>query len=238
MKNSPDGDLGLSCGFPFAGNFGKSRSLLSLHHWAFASGKLGFQLGDAGFQRSDKLFLLGGGEARVDVLRAVPVIGNDLDEEQSLHLAAKRLGGELIDHLGMFARVEHASMAEQFEPCAVRVFHHKEGHPIGNADVARADQLAVTLEICEANEIRSQHLYETRWPAAVLDVRPACLADGRHVEAVARDDETNFVKRECVGLECILRSLVFAEVSVLRPLHSGREQELQVFVRHGVFFEE
>jgi hypothetical protein len=31
--------------------------------------------------------------------------------------------------------------------------------------------------------------------------------------------------------------LVFPEVFVLSPLHSGREHELHVFVSHGVFFE-
>ena len=42
-------------------------------------------------------FHLGGGEARGDVLRAVPVVGNDLDEEQSLHFAAERFWGEFLD---------------------------------------------------------------------------------------------------------------------------------------------
>ena len=44
-------------------------------------GELGFQLGDAGFQRRDIRFRLGGSEARGDILRAVLVVGNDLDEE-------------------------------------------------------------------------------------------------------------------------------------------------------------
>ena len=48
---------------------------------AIALGESGFQLGDAGFQRRDIRFHLGGSEARGDILRAVPVVGNDLDEE-------------------------------------------------------------------------------------------------------------------------------------------------------------
>jgi hypothetical protein len=202
-----------------------------------ACSESGFQLGDAGFQRRRILFHLGGGEARGDVLRAVPVVGNDLDEEQPLHLAAKRFGGELIDQLGMLARVEHASEAEQLEPGAARVVHHEEGNPIGDGEVARANKLAVALEIREADQIRSQNLYEPRRTAAVLHVGPACLAYGRQVEAVARGDEANFVRRERVGLGCILHDLVFPEVFVLSPLHSGREHELHVFVSHGVFFE-
>ena len=72
---------------------------------ALLSGELGFQLGDASLQGSGILFDLGGRVTRGDVLRAVPIVGNDLDEEQPLHLAAKRFGGELIDQLGMLARV-------------------------------------------------------------------------------------------------------------------------------------
>jgi hypothetical protein len=74
-----------------------------------------------------------------------PAVGNDLDEEQPLHLAAERLGGEFIDQLGMLARVEHASVTEQLEPRAVRVVHQEEGNPIGDVEIARADQLAVAL---------------------------------------------------------------------------------------------
>ena len=201
-----------------------------------ARGELGFQLGDAGFQRRGILFHLRGGEARGDVLRAVPVVGNDLDEEQALHLAAERFGGELIDQLGMLARVEHAGVAEQLEPGAVRVVHHEEGHPIGDVKVARADKLAVAFEIREADKVRSQHLYESRWTSAVLHVGPACLAYGRHVEAVARGNEVSFATRERVGLGCILHDLVLSEVFVLGLLHGGREHELHVFVSHSVYF--
>ena len=49
--------------------------------WAIAHGQLGFQLGDAGFQRRDIVCDLGHSEARGDVLRTVPVVRNDLDEE-------------------------------------------------------------------------------------------------------------------------------------------------------------
>ena len=53
------------------------------------------ELVDAGFQRRSIVCNLGGSEARGDVLRAVPVVG-------------ERLGCELIDQIGMLARVETA----------------------------------------------------------------------------------------------------------------------------------
>jgi hypothetical protein len=56
----------------------------------------------------------------------------------------------------------HASVPEQLEPGAERVVHHEEGNPIGGVEVARADKLAVALEISEADKIRSQHPYEPR----------------------------------------------------------------------------
>jgi len=189
---------------------------------AIALGESGFQLGYAGLQRRDIVCDLGHSEARGDVLRAVPVVGNDLDEEQSLHFASERLGGELIDQFGMVARVEHSSVAEQLEPGAVRVVHHKQSNPIGAVDIARANELAVALEIGEADEIRPQHLHEPGWAAAVLHVGPAGLTYGGHVETVARSNEVSFAIGERVGFGCILDDLVFAEVSVLGPLHSGR----------------
>ena len=73
-------------------------------------GELGFQLGNAGFQRRDIFFHLGGREARGDVLRAIPVVRDNLDKDQPFDFAAEKLGRKLIDQLGMFARVEHTSM--------------------------------------------------------------------------------------------------------------------------------
>ena len=204
--------------------------------WAVARGELRFQLGDAGFQRRGILFHLSGGEARGDVLWAIPVVGYDLDEEQPLNLFAERFGGELIDQFGMLARVEHASMTEQLEPGTVRVVHHEESYPIADVEVARADELTVALEIRETDQIRSEHLYKSRWTSAVLYVGPACLADGRHVEAIARVDEVSFAARQRIGLGRTLDRLVPPEIFVLGLLHGGREHELHEFVSHGVLF--
>jgi hypothetical protein len=144
----------------------------------------------------------------------------------------------LIDQFGMLACVEHAGVAEQFQPGAVRIVHHEKSNPIGDVEIASANELAVALEICKANKIWPQHLYETRWTSTVLYVGPTRLAYGRYVETVARGDEASFVSRERVGLGGILHDFVFPEVFFLGPLHSGREHELQVFFSHSAFFEE
>ena len=65
---------------------------------------------------------------------------------------------------------------------AVRVVHHEEGNPIGGAKITRAYQLAIALEIREADQIWSQNLYEPRWTSAVMHVGPARLAYSRHVD--------------------------------------------------------
>jgi hypothetical protein len=62
----------------------------------------------------------------------------------------------------------------------------------------------------------------------VLDVRPACLTYGCHVEAVARDDETNLVKRARVGLGCILHDLVFPDS---RTISSTDREPIRVLGR-------
>ena len=38
------------------------------------------------------------------------------------------------------------------------IVHHEEGDPIGSAQVARADELTVALEISETDQVRSQNL--------------------------------------------------------------------------------
>ena len=85
----------------------------------------------------------------------------------------------------MLAYVENASVAEQLKPRARWVVHHEEGNPLGDFKVASTDKLSVGFEIREADEIRAQHHYESRWTSAMLHVWQPCLADGRHVEAVA-----------------------------------------------------
>ena len=201
---------------------------------AIPAGQLSFQFGDAGLERSGVPFHLGSGETWGDVLRAVPVVGNDLDEEQSLHLASERSWRELIDQFGILARIEHPGVTKEFEAGTMWIVHHEEGDPIGNAQVARADELAVALEISETNQVRSQHLYEPSRTTPVLQVGPASLTDGPHIETVARGDEVGFVRREGVGLGRFLHDLVLSEVFVLRLLYGRRENELHVFIGHGV----
>ena len=78
-------------------------------------------------------------------MRAVPVVRHDLDQKQPLNFVSKLLRSELIDELGMPARIEYAGMAEQFEPFASWVVHHEEGDTVVDVDVARAEELTIAL---------------------------------------------------------------------------------------------
>src|SRR5271154_3153012 len=95
------------------------------------------------------------------------------------------------------------------------VVHHEERHSISDAEIACTDKLAVTLEIGESDEIRSEDFDESRGTSAVLQVGPACFTYGRHVEAVAGVNEVSFAPRERVSLRCALHRLMPSEVFVL-----------------------
>ena len=67
-------------------------------------------------------------------------------------------------------------------------------------EVAEADVLLVAAEVGEAEERRVDDANEAVGAAAMLDVGPAGLADGGHVEAVAAVDEVLLGRAEDVSL--------------------------------------
>jgi hypothetical protein len=75
-----------------------------------AGGGLRLQLRNPGLQRGDGLLHLRLGEARGDVLGAVPVEAHHFDEEEALDFAAQfGRGRELIGEGGVLAGVEKSS---------------------------------------------------------------------------------------------------------------------------------
>src|ERR1700751_2963757 len=114
----------------------------------------------------------------------------------------------------------------------MRVIHHENGDSVVDAQISRAEKLAVAFEVREADQIRSQHLDESNWASAILYVRPAGLAYSRHVEAVAGRNEANFSRGEWIDVGRVSDNLVFSEVFVLRTLHRRGEDQLHVFLGH------
>lgn len=161
--------------------------------------ELGFQLGDAGSEGGDGAFDFGGGVARRDVFRAVPVVADDVDQNQPLGDRAGGGFGEGFDEVGVLARVEHAGVAEDLQPRAMRVVHEEEADAVVDGEVAGREELAIALVIGEAELRRREHAQEAGRAAAVLHVGPAGLADGGKVERIPALDEIDLVVGERVG---------------------------------------
>ena len=82
--------------------------------------------------------------------------------------------------------------AEDLEARLVRVVHEEEGDAVVVVEVAEADVLLVAAIVCEADEGGIEDVDEAFGASAMLDVGPAGLADGGHVEAVTALDEVLF----------------------------------------------
>ena len=121
----------------------------------FDRAKLRFQFGYALFQRSNRDFHLGGGVARCDVLRAVPIEGNDFDKEQPFHNALDFGSGELPNESGMLPGVFDTGVTEDFQPRALRIVHKEQHHTVGHGEVAGGKQLAVAFVVSEAKRGRT-----------------------------------------------------------------------------------
>ena len=133
---------------------------------------------------------------------AVPVEGNDVDEDESFHQPRDRRIGEGRDELGMFSCVLDPGMADDLQPRPVRIIHQEQGHAIVDGEVAGGEQLAVALVIGKGELRRIDHAQKSPRPAAMLHVGPAVLAHGREIKGIARGDESAFLFAERVALGC------------------------------------
>ena len=127
------------------------------------------------------------------MLGTVPVEALDLDENDSLYDVGLVRRAEGFDEGGRFIIVlVDLDSSENFEAGLVGVVHEEEGYAIVMLEVAEADVLLVAAEVCETDEAWVDDVDEAFVTASVLDVGPAGLADGGHVEAVAGLNEGLF----------------------------------------------
>ena len=83
-------------------------------------------------------------------------------------------------------------------------------------EIAEGDVLLVAAKVGEADEVGAKDVDESWRPAAMLDVGPAGLGDGGHVEAVAEGEELLLVVAEIVvARERGLHALVLAAAAML-----------------------
>ena len=150
---------------------------------------------DAGEERG--LLELFDGPALGDVLRAVPVEGGEVDEDDALG-AAFIVDRELIFPGGGFGPGNGFEVGEDFEAGLVGVVHEEEGGAVVGAEVAGGDVLAVAGDVGVGEGAVVDDVEEAGGAAAKLDVRPAVGGDGGDVEAVAARDEVLFELAEGV----------------------------------------
>ncbi len=108
-----------------------------------------------------------------------------------------------------------SASAEDLEARLVGVVHEEERDAVVVGEIAERDVLLVAAEISEADEIGAKDVDEAGRASAMLDVGPAGLGDGGHVEAVAESEEVLLVGAELVVAgERSLHALVLAAAAV------------------------
>ena len=145
-------------------------------------GQFGFELSDAALQGFE-LFV---GDEVGDVLRAIAVPGFDGDDHGLLGAGAIAGGHQFFDHGGI---VLHAGAAPDLDAPFVDIIHEEQADAVVLAQVARADVLAVTGVVGEAEGPGVEDAEKSFGAAAMLDVGLAVLAGGAEVEAVEPGEE-------------------------------------------------
>jgi hypothetical protein len=96
------------------------------------------------------------------------------------------------------------------------------------ANVACADVLQIPAKVGERDLRRRADAYETRWPPAMLHVRPSGFADRRQIERVGLLEEVALASRKRRLLRARLHSRVLRSRTVLalQRLHGRREGDV------------
>lgn len=90
-----------------------------------------------------------GGVAGRDVLRAVPVVGLDVDDEDALDDGGVAGDADTLDPLGGFVAFENLNVAEYFQTSLARVVDQDHGDAIVGEEISGADVLLVAAIVCE-----------------------------------------------------------------------------------------
>ena len=141
--------------------------------------------------------------------------------------------GDFFDEVGTVAGVQHFGVPENLQSLARLVIHEEEADAIVHRKAADTDHLPVAPVVGEADLLRSEHAEKTARAAAMLEVGPIVLGDGRQVEAVAGFDELDLLVAQGIALRRVREGRIGPAVVVpLRLEHGGREDGLHEFVGH------
>ena len=107
-------------------------------------------------------------------------------------------------------------VSEDLEPDLVRIVHEEEGDAGVVLEIPCADVLLIATKVREAEEFGTDDMDETFGASAMLYVGPAGLADGGHVEAVAKLDEVLLIGAQSVANQGrLFHTLILTAAAVL-----------------------
>src|SRR5262249_47209545 len=138
-------------------------------------GVFGFELSQAVAQRANRVADLLLGEARRDVLLAIPIERFQTQPEDAFELGVVIWHGDERSQVGVIARREGLGVGVDLEPCPMRVVHEEQTGSVVRREVAGADVLAVTAIIGKGECSIIDQLEEAARTASMLDVRPSRL---------------------------------------------------------------
>ena len=99
-------------------------------------------------------------ETRCDVLRAVPVVPDNRDDNDALDPCGVDGAPKFGFESGIFTELNDAGMTYYFESRLMRVIHKEQSHPIVRREIAGGDVLLVSRKICKRQGALIQHMKE------------------------------------------------------------------------------
>jgi hypothetical protein len=157
------------------------------------------------------------------MLRAVPVERGQMDQHGPFRLGFIARNQQALRKFWVGREILDFDMAENFEPRPVRIIHQEQGRPVIAGKIAQADILPVAAKIREAQGPLIQHAQKPGRAAAMLQIRPAILRHGCHIETIARRDERRLCRGKPIPRPIHwLRPELGAAIRGLRRLHAPR----------------
>src|SRR5580698_9956041 len=133
-----------------------------------------------------------------DVLRAVPVVGFDMDDEHPLDHRPISRHADMVQPALCFLTFEDLHAAQYLQASLPGIVDHDESHAVVAQQIARADELLVSAIICESERVIIDDFEKAFWTATMLDIRPRCCSYCCPIKAVAFDKKLSLELSEAI----------------------------------------
>ena len=194
---------------------------------------------DFGSQRRNTLLDLGLRESGGDVLRAVPVIALQADDHRPLDTSVTCQFDRHLqprDQCWVVLGIDQSHPAQQLQATLVRMVHEQNRDSVIALKITDADVLHIAAEVSVSNGVGIQDLEKSGGSAAMLDIRPPRLADGRLIEPVTLVNKLDLVR--CQRVVVHVRGAVQRRVDSPAPhpglhrTHNRGERDLGIGSAH------